>query len=127
MAGGTVAMPLVNDGISLPERVMSLRHAGMDRLERRGDVLVIGAAATLSQLLAQDAVPLLSEAARHTASWSIRTLGRSVATSSRRRPAGTGVALPALDAQVRVAGPHGERVLAAGRLLHRLHDQRPRA
>ncbi len=52
MAGGTVAMPLINDGISLPERVMSLRHAGLDRLERRGDVLAIGAAVTLSQLLA---------------------------------------------------------------------------
>jgi aerobic carbon-monoxide dehydrogenase medium subunit len=112
MAGGTVAMPLINEGISLPERVMSLRHAGMDRLERRGAVLAIGAAATLSQLLAQDAVPLLSEAARHTASWSIRNMGTVGGNLFTPPPGGdVAVALLALDAQVRVAGPHGERVL----------------
>ena len=113
MAGGTVAMPLINEGISLPERVMSLRHAGLDRLERRDDVLAIGAAVTLSQLLAQDAVPLLSEAARHTASWSIRNMGTVGGNLFTPPPGGdVAVALLALDAQVRVAGPHGERVLA---------------
>ena len=44
MAGGTVAMPLINEGISLPERVMSLRGAGLDRMETRGGELAIGAA-----------------------------------------------------------------------------------
>lgn len=112
MAGGTVAMPLINEGISLPERVMSLRHAGMDRLEQRGDVLAIGAAATLSQLFAQDAVPLLSEAARHTASWSIRNMGTVGGNLFTPPPGGdVAVALLALDAQVRLAGPRGERIL----------------
>jgi CO/xanthine dehydrogenase FAD-binding subunit len=112
MAGGTVAMPLINEGISLPERVMSLRHAGLDRLERRGDTLAIGAAVTLSQLLAQDAVPVLSEAAGHTASWSIRNMGTVGGNLFTPPPGGdVAVALLALDAQVRVAGPHGERVL----------------
>ncbi|HEY7942288.1 MAG TPA: FAD binding domain-containing protein [Candidatus Limnocylindrales bacterium] len=112
MAGGTVVMPLINDGISLPERVMSLRHAGLDRLERRGDGLAVGAAVTLSQLLAQDAVPLLSEAARHTASWSIRNMGTVGGNLFTPPPGGdVAVALLALDAHVRVAGPRGERVL----------------
>ena len=112
MAGGTVAMPLINEGISLPERVMSLRHAGVDRVERRGDVLAIGAAATLSRLLAQDVVPLLSEAARHTASWSIRNMGTVGGNLFTPPPGGdVAVALLALDARVRLAGPHGERDL----------------
>jgi CO/xanthine dehydrogenase FAD-binding subunit len=105
-------MPLINEGISLPERVMSLRHAGVDRVERRGDVLAIGAAATLSRLLAQDVVPLLSEAARHTASWSIRNMGTVGGNLFTPPPGGdVAVALLALDARVRLAGPHGERDL----------------
>ena len=30
MAGGTIAMPLVNEGISFPEYVLGLRRAGLD-------------------------------------------------------------------------------------------------
>ena len=33
IAGGTVAMPLINDGISLPGKVMGLRRTGLDRIE----------------------------------------------------------------------------------------------
>ena len=67
---------------------------------------------TLSQLLAQDVVPLLSEAARHTASWSIRNMGTVGGNLFTPPPGGdVAVALLALDAQVRVAGPRGERVL----------------
>jgi aerobic carbon-monoxide dehydrogenase medium subunit len=112
IAGGTVAVPLINDGISLPERVMTLRHAGLDRIVRRGDVLAIGAAATLTQLLDQAHVPMLSEAAAHTASWSIRNMGTVGGNLFTPPPGGdVAVALLALDAHVRLAGPHGERVL----------------
>ena len=99
MAGGTVAMPLINEGISLPERVMSLRQAGLAGIERRGDVMAIGAATTLSQLLAQDGLPLLSEAARNTASWSIRNMGTVGGNLFTPPPGGdVAVALLALDA-----------------------------
>ena len=112
MAGGTVAMPLINEGISLPEAVMGLRMTGLDRLERANGTLRIGATATLTQLLNQRAVPMLSEAARSTASWSIRnmaTVGGNLFTPS---PGGdVAVALLALDASVTLAGPRGERVL----------------
>jgi CO/xanthine dehydrogenase FAD-binding subunit len=113
MAGGTAAMPLINEGISLPERVMSLRHAGIDGIGRRDDVLGIGAATTLTQLLALDSVPLLSEAVRNTASWSIRNMG-TVGGNLFAPPRGgdVAVALLALDARVRLAGLGGERVLA---------------
>lgn len=112
MAGGTVAMPLINEGISLPDRVLSLRRVGLDRIEQDGDVLRIGAATTLTQLVAQDVVPLLGEAARNTASWPVRNMGTVGGNLFTPPPGGdVAVALLALDASVRVAGPRGERVL----------------
>ena len=112
MAGGTVAMPLINDGISLPGAVMGLRRAGLDTLEVAGGTLRIGATATLTQLLAQPAVPMLREAARNTASWSIRNMGTVGGNLFTPPPGGdVAVALLALDADVTLAGPRGERVL----------------
>jgi CO/xanthine dehydrogenase FAD-binding subunit len=112
MAGGTVAMPLINEGISLPERVMSLRHAGLGGMERRDDVLAIGAAATLTQLLSQGDVPMLAEAARSTASWPVRNMGTVGGNLFTPPPGGdVAVALLALDARVRLAGPRGDRLL----------------
>jgi CO/xanthine dehydrogenase FAD-binding subunit len=115
MAGGTVAMPLINDGLSLPETVMGLRLAGLGRLERSGDTLRIGATATLTQLLNQDAVPMLREAARNTASWSIRNMGTVGGNLFTPPPGGdVAVALLALDASVTLASTRGERVLPIG-------------
>ncbi len=110
IAGGTVAMPLVNDGISLPERVMSLRAAGLDGIHRTDGVIRIGATTTLSALLEQPGVPLLRTAAMHTASWAIRNLGTVGGNLFTPPPGGdVAVALLALDARVRLAGPRGER------------------
>lgn len=110
MAGGTVAMPLINEGISLPRQVLGLRHAGLDRLERVGDELRIGATATLSSLAAQDDVPLLREAARRTASWAVRNMGTVGGNLFTPPPGGdVATALLALDARVVLAGRRGER------------------
>lgn len=112
MAGGTVAMPLINEGISLPEAVMGLRRAGLDGIERVNGTLRIGAAATLTQLLNQTAVPMLSEAARNTASWSIRNMATVGGNLFTPPPGGdVAVALLALDASVTLAGTRGARVL----------------
>jgi CO/xanthine dehydrogenase FAD-binding subunit len=112
MAGGTLVMPLVNEGISLPERVMSLRGAGLDGITEADDLLRIGATTTLTQLLAQDVVPLLREAARRTASWPVRNMGTVGGNLFTPPPGGdVAVALLALDARVRLAGPRGERAL----------------
>jgi CO/xanthine dehydrogenase FAD-binding subunit len=112
MAGGTVAMPLVNEGISLPERVMSLKRAGLDGIAEADGSLRIGATTTLTRLLEQDAVPLLAAAARHTASWTVRNMGTVGGNLFTPPPGGDiAVALLALDARVRLAGPGGERVI----------------
>jgi CO/xanthine dehydrogenase FAD-binding subunit len=112
IAGGTVAMPLINEGISLPTRVMGLRRAGMDRIERTGDTLVLGATTTLTRLIEQDDVPMLREAASRTASWQIRNMGTVGGNLFTPPPGGDiATALLALDATVTVAGPAGPRVL----------------
>ena len=112
MAGGTVAMPLINEGLSLPEAVMGLRLAGLDRLDRADGTLTIGATATLTQLLDQDAVPMLREAARNTASWSIRNMGTVGGNLFTPPPGGdVAVALLALDATVTLASATARRVL----------------
>jgi CO/xanthine dehydrogenase FAD-binding subunit len=112
MAGGTVAMPLINEGISLPESVMGLRRAGLDTIEPDGDTLRIGATATLTQLLQQPHVPVLREAAANTASWSIRNMGTVGGNLFTPPPGGdVAVALLALDATVTLAGRNGRRVL----------------
>ncbi len=115
MAGGTVAMPLVNDGISLPRKVMGLRHAGLDELREEDGGLHIGATVTLTRLLRQRAVPMLSEAARSTASWSVRNMATVGGNLFTPPPGGdVAVALLALDASVTLAGPAGTRVVPLG-------------
>jgi CO/xanthine dehydrogenase FAD-binding subunit len=110
MAGGTVAMPLINEGISLPEAVIGLRRAGLDGLERVGDVMHIGATVTLTRLLEQTHIPMLSEAARSTASWSIRNMGTVGGNLFTPPPGGdVAVALLALDARATLASTRGER------------------
>ena len=112
MAGGTVAMPLINDGLSLPERVMGLRLAILDQVTEDGGAIGLGATTTLTRLLELEALPILAEAARHTGSWSIRnmaTIGGNLFTPP---PGGdVAVALLAVDAQVRLVSSRGERVV----------------
>ena len=118
MAGGTVAMPLINEGISLPAAVMGLRRAGLDQLQRVADTpgvddtLRIGATATLTQLLRQSHVPMLRQAAANTASWSIRNMATVGGNLFTPPPGGdVAVALLALDASLMLVGPRGERTL----------------
>lgn len=117
MAGGTIAMPLVNDGIVFPEHVMSLRGAGLAELREEGGELRIGAACPLQRLLEQQAVPLLRAAARQTGSWAIRNMGTVGGNLFAPSPAGdVAVALLALDATLLVVGPSGRRELPLDQL-----------
>jgi CO/xanthine dehydrogenase FAD-binding subunit len=112
MAGGTIAMPLINDGISLPKRVMGLRQAGLSYLSRTNGTVSIGATTTLTQLLDIEAVPMLQEAASHTAGWSIRNMGTVGGNIFAPPPAGdVAVALLALSASVKLVSFNGERVI----------------
>jgi CO/xanthine dehydrogenase FAD-binding subunit len=112
IAGGTVAMPLINDGVSLPGMVMGLRFAGLDGIEARGDTVRIGATTTLTRLLEEPAVPMLQDAARNTAAWSVRNMATVGGNLFTPPPGGdVAVALLALDASVILASLRGERVI----------------
>ena len=112
MAGGTIAMPLINDGISLPEKVMGLRQAGLNYIDRSNGTVTIGATTTLTQLLGLEAIPMLQEAAGNCAGWSIRNLGTVGGNIFAPQPAGdVAVALLALDAKVKLVSAKGARVL----------------
>jgi CO/xanthine dehydrogenase FAD-binding subunit len=112
MAGGTIAMPLINDGISLPQQVMGLRQAGLGGINRSGNTLSIGATTTLSQLLDLELVPMLQAAARSAAGWSIRNMGTVGGNIFAPQPAGdVAAALLALDATVKLVSVRGERTM----------------
>jgi CO/xanthine dehydrogenase FAD-binding subunit len=112
IGGGTIAMPLVNEGISMPEKVLGLRRAGLNYLRRENGSLAIGAMTTLSQMAAQTEIPLLREAAENVGGWAIRNMGTVGGNLFAPPPAGDfAVALLALDARLILVGSQGEREL----------------
>jgi aerobic carbon-monoxide dehydrogenase medium subunit len=124
IAGGTVAMPLLNEAVVQPALVMGLRRAGLAGIERTSDAgLRIGAMTTLTDLAGQDAIPMLATAARRTASWSVRNMG-TVGGNLFSAPRGGDVAtaLLALDASVVASGPAGTRVIPLARFFTGLHE-----
>jgi CO/xanthine dehydrogenase FAD-binding subunit len=117
IAGGTVAMPLINDGLSLPPLVMGLRGVGLDGLERTADGLRIGATVTLTRLLEGSPIAMLREAAAATASWSIRNMATVGGNLFTPPPGGdVAAALLALDARATLAGPAAEREVSLDQL-----------
>ena len=128
LAGGTIAMPLVNEGVTRPTRVMGLRRAGLDGIEPRDGGLRIGATTTLTALAAQDAVPLLATAARRTASWAVRnmaTVGGNLFSAPPRRRRRDRAPGPRRGG--RGDRPAGTRTIPLDGVLHRPHDDGPRA
>jgi CO/xanthine dehydrogenase FAD-binding subunit len=112
MAGGTLAMPLINEGVSLPEMVMGLRRAGLNYIKRSDGVLSIGATTTLTQMLNDSNVPFLQEAAHNVGAWAIRNMGTVGGNLFAPPPSGDfAVALLALDAKVKLASKKGTRTL----------------
>lgn len=112
MAGGTITMPLINEGISAPEKVMGLRNTGLNYIEHQDDRVLIGAATTLTQMLDLESIPLLQEAARNTGAWAVRNLATVGGNLFAPPPAGDfAVALLALDAQLKLVGQSSERLL----------------
>lgn len=112
MAGGTIAMPLINEGVSMPEKVMGLRQAGLNYVKRTNGTVAIGATTTLTQVLGLEALPLLQTAADNAGSWSIRNMGTIGGNIFAPPPAGdVAVALLALDAQIKLVSQGGERIL----------------
>jgi CO/xanthine dehydrogenase FAD-binding subunit len=122
IAGGTVAMPLLNEGVLQPRLVMGLRNAGLAGIEQTDGGLRIGATTTLTALVEQDAIPMLATAASRTAAWSVRNLG-TVGGNLFSAPRGGDVAtaLLALDASAVASGPGGTRVIPLTSFFTGLH------
>jgi CO/xanthine dehydrogenase FAD-binding subunit len=113
MAGGTLAMPLINKGVSRPEKVMGLRQAGLDYVRPVDGGVHIGAAAPLSRVRADSCIPLLAEAVKNVAGWAVQNVATAGGNLFAPPPAGDfAVALLALDAQLKIAGhQRGERLV----------------
>lgn len=113
LAGGTLAMPLVNEGISMPEKVVSLRKAGLNTIQHKNGGMAIGSMTTLTQMVRQTEVPILQEAAHAIGGWAIRNMGTVGGNLFAPPPAGDfAVALLALDASVTLASKAGKRTIA---------------
>ena len=112
MGGGTIVMPLVNQGVSVPERVMGLAQSGLDYIYQSNGRVDIGATTTMSQMLAFDSIPMLQEAAKNTAAWSIRNMATVGGNLFAPPPAGDfAVALLALDAKIKLVSHMNERLV----------------
>lgn len=112
MAGGTIAMPIINEGVSMPEKVMGLRRAGLNYVRQSNGTLAMGATTTLTQMLDLKEIPLLQEAAHNVGGWAIRNMGTVGGNFFAPPPAGDfATALLALDAQVKLVSQSGERVV----------------
>ncbi len=115
LSGGQSLLPLMKMRLSKPAYVVDIgRIPGLDAIQQEGEDLVIGALVTHEQIEHSDLLktkcPLLPQTATAIADVQVRnrgTLGGSIAHAD---PAGDWpAAIIALDAQIKVAGPNGER------------------
>ena len=113
MAGGTLAMPLINKGISRPEMVMGMRQMGLDHVRPVDGGVHIGATAPLTKVRTDSSIPLLAEAVRNVAGWAVQNVATAGGNLFAPPPAGDlAVALLALGAQVKISSHRrGERLL----------------
>jgi len=113
MAGGTIAMPLINEGISFPQKVMGLRRAGLSYVTKPNGKITIGAMSTLTQMLDLKEIPILQEAAHQVGGWAIRNMGTVGGNLFAPPPAGDfAAALMALNAQLKLVSTAGARIIS---------------
>lgn len=117
LCGGTELLLLLKLGLARPELVVDLKRLPeLARLEREGDVLVVGAAATHRRLetspLVRDVFPALASTERGIANVRVRaagTIGGNVAFADPHSDVLTLLAVT--DAEVVLDGAPGRRVL----------------
>ena len=119
LAGGQSLIPTMNFRLTDISLLVDIRHVpGLDGVDTDENGVVVGAAATQSQVLGDDdaagAVPGLRAALRHVGHHQIRNRGTVCGSIAHADPAAE---LPALavatDAVIGVAGPDGHRAVAA--------------
>ena len=141
IAGGTMAMHLINDGFISPKVVMTLHRARLNAVRAVNGHVEIGATTTLTRVAQMSDLPLLADAARHVGGWAIRNMATLAGNLFVPPPAGdAAVALLALDAEVITAKKGSvrkiplerfftglmETALAPGELVTRINVPRPR-
>jgi aerobic carbon-monoxide dehydrogenase medium subunit len=119
LSGGQSLLPLMKMRLSKPGYIVDIgKIPGLDNIVEEGKSLVLGALVTHAQIeyseLLQKRCPLLPQTAATIADIQIRnrgTIGGSVAHAD---PAGDmPAAIMALDAEIKVVGPSGERWIKA--------------
>jgi len=115
LSGGQSLLPLMKMRLSKPGYILDIgRISGLDSITEEGNSLIIGALITHAQIedseLLKKQCPLLPQTATTIADVQVRnrgTLGGSIAHAD---PAGDWPpAIMALDAEIKVVGPSGER------------------
>ena len=120
LAGGQSLLPVLRMRLNAPEFIIDL--GGIDSLRQisdDGDTITIGAMAPYYEILANDAVRtnlgLLHKAISHVADPQIRHRGTLGGALVHADPAGDcGAPTLALDAELLIQGPNGDRSVAAG-------------
>ena len=115
LSGGQSLLPLMKMRLSKPAFLVDIgRIPGLDTIHEEGSNLVIGALVTHAQIetskLLQEKCPLLPQTATTIADVQVRNRGTVGGSLAHADPAGdwpaTGLAL---DAEVKISGPNGER------------------
>lgn len=113
IAGGTTAMPAVNQGLSWPRVAMTLHKTKLDQIGASNGQIEIGATTTLTRVSQLTDLPLLAEAAKSIGGWQIRNMASLAGNLFVPPPAGdAATALLALDAELAVARKGGARRIA---------------
>jgi carbon-monoxide dehydrogenase medium subunit len=119
LAGGQSLVPLLNMRLARPTVVVDVgRVADLDYVREEDGALAIGAMTTQRTVerseLVEQRLPLLREATRLVGHPQIRNRGTIGGTIAHADPAAELPAIAlALDAQIQVAGPGGERTISA--------------
>ena len=120
LSGGQSLLPLMKMRLSKPAFVVDIgRIPGLDTISEAGDHLIIGALVTHAQIesseLLQKKCPLLPRTATTIADVQVRNRGTIGGSIAHADPAGDWpAAIIALDAEIKVTGPSGERWVKCG-------------
>jgi carbon-monoxide dehydrogenase medium subunit len=119
LSGGQSLMPLLKMRLSKPVYVVDIgRIPGLDSIVEEGGNLILGGLVTYAQIeqskLLQEKCPLLPQTATTVADVQIRNRGTIGGSIAHADPAGDmPAAIMALDAEIQVMGPTGERWVKA--------------